>query len=48
MVIHMEENNTMRAAQRLFALLETLARQGAMGVTELAAATQLNLSLIHI
>ena len=41
-MIHMEENNTMRAAQRLFALLETLARQGAMGVTELAAATQLN------
>lgn len=32
----------MRAAQRLFALLETLARQGAMGVTELGAATGLS------
>lgn len=38
----MEENNTMRAAQRLFALLEILAQQGAMGVTELSAAAQLN------
>ncbi|MDD6174951.1 MAG: IclR family transcriptional regulator [Firmicutes bacterium] len=42
MVRNMEENNTMRAAQRLFALMETLALQGTMGVTELAAATQLN------
>ncbi len=38
----MEENTTMRAAQRLFALLETLAQQGTMGVTELSTAAQLN------
>jgi len=38
----MEENNTMRAAQRLFAVLELLAQQGAMGVTELSMAAKLN------
>ena len=36
------EENTVRSAQRVFLLLETLARSGTMGITELSIKTGLN------
>ena len=36
------EDNTIRSARRIFSLIEQLARQGAMGVTELSIAAGLN------
>lgn len=41
------EDQTVRSAQRIFQLMEILAKQGAMGVTELSAASGLNKATVY-